>query len=105
MLGNLYRAFYGVVSRVKSYSTILGVNGGSVLWNRILVAPSRPMVAAAELAFNLALPTESIGNRKLSLPDRNVRGIRMLFETWVSGFYLAVLSVQRWRVDSGNSIG
>jgi 5-methylcytosine-specific restriction enzyme subunit McrC len=65
----------------------------------------RQMVAAAQLAFNLALPTESIGTRYLSLPDREITWIRKLYEKGVVGFYDVVLSGKGWRVDAGKTLG
>ena len=63
------------------------------------------MVAAANLAFNLALPTEAAGSKHLSLPDREITWIRKLYEKGIAGFYDAVLSGTGWRVDAGKTIG
>ena len=63
------------------------------------------MVAAAHLAFNLALPTEAAGAKRLSLPDREVTRIRKLYEKGIAGFYDVVLSGKGWRVDAGKTIG
>lgn len=68
-------------------------------------ADDRFMVAAAKLAFDLALPTESAGENVLSLPDREVTWIRRLFERAVGGFYDVVLSPQEWRVKCGGALG
>lgn len=68
-------------------------------------AEDQPMVAAAHLAFNLALPTESAGANQLSLPDREITWIRKLYEKGVAGFYDVVLSPQGWHVDAGKTIG
>ena len=65
----------------------------------------RPMVAAAHLAFNLALPTEAAGAKHLSLPDREITWIRKLYEKGIAGFYDVVLSGQGWRVEAGKTIG
>lgn len=65
----------------------------------------QPMVAAAHLAFNLALPTEAAGAKHLSLPDREITWIRKLYEKGVAGFYDVVLSQRGWRVDAGKKIG
>lgn len=67
-------------------------------------ADDRPMVSAAHLAFDLALPTEAPGSRHLSLPDREISWIRKLYEKGVAGFYKVVLSGQGWRVDAGKTI-
>lgn len=68
-------------------------------------ANDRFMVAAAKLAFELALPTEAAGTNVLSLPDREVTWVRRLFERAVGGFYDVVLSPQGWRVRSGGTLG
>lgn len=64
-------------------------------------ANDRPMLQAAYLAFNLALPAETIGTRILSSPDRNSHWIRTLFEKSVAGFYDVKLSNEGWKVASG----
>lgn len=64
-------------------------------------ADDRFMVAAAKLAFDLTLPTEASGMNVLSLPDREERWVRKLFERAVGGFYDVVLSPQGWRVQRG----
>lgn len=61
----------------------------------------RYMVAAAKLAFDLALPTEVSGQNILALPDREERWARRLFERAVGGFYRVVLSSEEWRVNTG----
>lgn len=68
-------------------------------------ADDQPMVAAAHLAFNLALPTEAAGAKQLSLPDREITWIRKLYEKGIAGFYDVVLSKNGWRVDAGKTIG
>ena len=68
-------------------------------------ADDRFMVAAAKLAFDLALPTEVSGANVLSLPDREVTWVRRLFERAVGGFYDVVLSPQGWRVVCGGTMG
>lgn len=65
----------------------------------------QPMVSTAELAFNLALPTEAAGTKHLSLPDREITWIRKLYEKGLAGFYDVVLSGKGWRVDAGKTIG
>lgn len=65
----------------------------------------KPMVAAANLAFNLALPTESAGTRQLSLPERdNLPWLRKLFEKGIVGFYDTVLSKSVWHVGAGKTL-
>ncbi len=62
------------------------------------------MVAAAHLAFELALPTEQSGTSHLTLPDKEIAWVRRLFEKAVAGFYDVVLSEAGWRVDAGKKI-
>lgn len=61
----------------------------------------RLMVAAAHLAFDLALPTETMGEHLLALADRDSRWLRKLFERAVFGFYKVVLSRDDWAVSHG----
>lgn len=68
-------------------------------------ADDRFMVAAAKLAFDLALPTEASGANVLSLPDREAIWVSRLFEQAVGGFYDVVLSPQGWRVLCGGTMG
>ena len=68
-------------------------------------AADQPMVTAAHLAFNLALPTEAAGTRQLSSPDKEITWIRKLYEKGIAGFYDVVLSEEGWRVDAGKTIG
>lgn len=68
-------------------------------------AGDHQMVSAAHLAFNLALPTEVVGTKHLSLPNREITWIRKLYEKGVAGFYDVVLSGQGWRVNAGKTIG
>ena len=65
-------------------------------------AEDRQMLAAAELAFNLRLPTEAPGQSRLPAPARDERWARMLFEAAVGGFYDTVLSPQGWAVRTGS---
>ena len=69
-----------------------------------LGAEDRQMVAAARLAFDLALPTEDAGSSHLATPDRDEVWARRLFERAVAGFYDVALSPQGWRVSHGNWI-
>ena len=76
-----------------------------------LDADDRQMVAAARLAFDLALPSESDGASYLSRPYTE-RQWWELFEKAVAGFYSFVLkscgwsirpqSIKRWRLSAGN---
>ena len=65
-------------------------------------AEDRQMLAAAELAFNLRLPTEDPGQSRLPVPARDERWARMLFEAAVGGFYDTLLSPQGWTVRTGS---
>jgi len=67
-------------------------------------ADDRLMVAAAKLAFDLALPTEATGTNVLALPGRDVVWVRKLFERAVGGFYDVVLSPLGWHVACGGSL-
>lgn len=58
----------------------------------------REMVFAAQLAFNLALPTESAGTKFLPAADREYLWVQRLFERGVAGFYNIVLSNGGWKV-------
>ncbi|MDO5537075.1 MAG: 5-methylcytosine-specific restriction endonuclease system specificity protein McrC [Desulfovibrionaceae bacterium] len=65
----------------------------------------RPMVAAAHLAFDLAIPTEQSGKHRLPQPDRdNKHWLRRLFERGVGGFYDVVLGGQGWHVRRGEHL-
>ena len=68
----------------------------------LLGAEDRQMLAAARLAFDLALPTEDIGESHLASPDRDEVWARRLFERAVGGFYDVVLSPKGWRVSAGS---
>jgi 5-methylcytosine-specific restriction enzyme subunit McrC len=65
----------------------------------------RFMVAAARVAFDMALPTEDSGTNLLSAPDRQEAWVRRLFERAVGGFYDVVLSPLGWRVQCGGALG
>ena len=65
-------------------------------------AADRQMLAAAQLAFDLALPTEEAGASYLAMPDREEKWLRQLFERAVAGFYDVTLSRQGWRVRHGS---
>ena len=68
-------------------------------------AEDRQMLAAAELAFNLWVPTEDTGQAQVPVPDREeARWVRRLFEAAVGGFYDTVLSPEGWRVRSWQQV-
>jgi 5-methylcytosine-specific restriction enzyme subunit McrC len=62
------------------------------------------MVAAARLAFDLAIPTEIAGPQKMPLSDRDERWVRKLFERAVGGFFQVVLPQAAWRVSRGSTL-
>jgi 5-methylcytosine-specific restriction enzyme subunit McrC len=59
------------------------------------------MVAASDLAFSLALPTEFAGYHHLAAPDKNKEWLRKLFEKAIAGFYTVALDKSEWRVYAG----
>jgi 5-methylcytosine-specific restriction enzyme subunit McrC len=61
----------------------------------------RIMVTAAQLAFNLALPTEQPGEKDLPILSREIEWIRHLFEQAIGGFYDIVLTPEGWQVSTG----
>lgn len=65
-------------------------------------AGDQRMVAAAKLAFELAMPTEISGRHYLLRPERNINWIRHLYEKAVAGFYEVTLKKLGWRVVSGS---
>ena len=66
-------------------------------------ADDRVMVAAARLAFDLALPTEAAGASSLPRPGRAEQWVRGLFERAVRGFYGVALNGREWRVEPGGT--
>ena len=62
------------------------------------------MLAAAELAFRLSLPTEEPGRAHLPAPGRDEAWARRLFEAAVGGFYSTVLGPRGWSVTPGKWI-
>ena len=64
-------------------------------------ANDRLMVAAAKLAFDLALPNEQPGATPLSTPDRESIQLWNLYERAVAGFYTVTLSPNGWNVIPG----
>lgn len=59
------------------------------------------MVAAAQLAYDLALPTEFAGSTVLAMSDREETWVRRLFERAVGSFYALALSPLGWHVRCG----
>jgi 5-methylcytosine-specific restriction enzyme subunit McrC len=68
-------------------------------------ADDQLMIGVAQLAFDLALPTEATGSKSLAVPEREDTWIRHLYEKAVGGFYDVVLSPLGWRVDAGRRLG
>lgn len=62
------------------------------------------MVTAATLAYELSLPTESLGDAALLRPEREITWVRRLFEKAVAGFYEVVLRPIGWRVQAQKTI-
>ena len=67
-------------------------------------ANDRVMVAAARLAFDLALPNEEQGATALTSPYREIGWLRRVFERSVAGFYTVALTHEGWRVNHGKTI-
>ncbi len=67
-------------------------------------AEDRQMLAAAELAFRLSLPTEDPGRTRLPAPGRDETWARNLFEAALGGFYSTVLGPRGWSVKPGQQI-
>lgn len=65
-------------------------------------AADQKMVAAADLAFSLALPTEFAGQHHLTMPDKQVHWLRKLFEKAIAGFYSTALDPSEWKVSAGS---
>lgn len=71
-----------------------------------------PMLAAARLAMDLALPAEEAGPNAMLDPQRSVHWIRTLYEKAIGGFYRLHLDAQwvvmtgktlNWRIDEATS--
>ena len=77
-----------------------GYNGKSERFGRH-DAEDQKMIAAADLAFSLALPTEFTGQYHLVSPDKEVTWLRKLFEKAIAGFYSVTLDKSEWRVLAG----
>ena len=64
----------------------------------------RQMLAAAQLALNLYIPTEQAGRAPLPVVDRRERRGWELYEDAVAGFYKVVLTERGWRVRTQSGI-
>ncbi len=67
-------------------------------------AIDQPMLAAARLAMDLALPTEEAGPHALIDPQRCVHWLRRLYEKAVGGFYRLHLKEAEWVVSTGRPL-
>ncbi len=88
----------------------LGVSGvkpsmGEITSNRFGRHDSedRLMVAAAKLAFDLALPSEIQESIKVLSPHKEKVWVRKLFEKAIAGFYKVVLSPTGWKTFVGKT--
>ncbi len=62
------------------------------------------MVAAADLVFSLAIPTEFDGQFNLITPDTQKEWLRKLFEKAIAGFYDVNLAISEWKVFPGERL-
>ena len=61
----------------------------------------RFMVSLAQLAFDLALPTQDSGRTCLTAPEREETWVRRLFEKAILGFARVELEPLEWRIRGG----
>lgn len=64
----------------------------------------RPVLAAARLAMDLALPTEEAGLNALLDPQRCVHWLRRLYEKAIGGLYRFHLDDADWVVNTGKPL-
>ncbi len=64
----------------------------------------RQMLAAAQLALNLHIPTEEAGRASLPVADRRESRGWELYEDAVAGFYQVALTERGWRVRAQSKI-
>jgi 5-methylcytosine-specific restriction enzyme subunit McrC len=64
----------------------------------------QPMLAAARLAMDLALPAEEAGPNALLDPQRCVHWLRRLYEKAIGGFYRLHLDETQWLVNTGKPL-
>ncbi len=88
----------GVVGEVPSRSQISGERFGRH------DQADQPMLAAARLAMDLALPTEEAGPNALLDPKRCEHWLRRLFEKAIGGFYRLKLDPSQWLVSTGKTM-
>ena len=83
-----------------SKANSINYSGNSERFGRHDISDQK-MVAAADLAFSLALPTEFDGQFHITSPDSQKEWLRKLFERAIAGFYTVVLDSKEWRVLAG----
>lgn len=83
-----------------SKANSINYSGNSERFGRHDISDQK-MVAAADLAFSLALPTEFDGQLHITSPDSQKEWLRKLFERAIAGFYTVVLDSKEWRVLAG----
>lgn len=88
----------GVVGEAPSRSQICGERFGRH------DQADQPMLAAARLAMDLALPTEEAGPNALLDPKRCEHWLRRLFEKAIGGFYRLKLDPSQWLVSTGKTM-
>ena len=98
------RSLATTLNRIGVGRTFANRSDASIDFFGRLDAADRLMVAAAHLAFQLALPSETAGQKYLSSPDREEWWVRRLFEKAVAGFYDVVLEKPKWRVQTGKPL-
>jgi 5-methylcytosine-specific restriction enzyme subunit McrC len=62
------------------------------------------MAVAADLAFQMALPSQLAGKSLLRSPNSEVGWLRHLFERAIGGFYRVALTNTKWRVFPGQRL-
>ncbi|ROU00077.1 5-methylcytosine-specific restriction endonuclease system specificity protein McrC [Marinobacter sp. R17] len=62
------------------------------------------MAVAADLVFQMALPTQLAGRSLMRSPDSDVVWLRRLFERAVAGFYRVALASTKWSVMPGQRL-
>lgn len=87
------------VSDIKPY----GYSGQSERFGRH-DSQDRKMVAAADLVFAFALPTQQTGTHGINSPNNDEVWLRRLFEKAIAGFYQVNLSKEDWIVTAGRTL-
>jgi len=96
---------------LASSLTQLGVRGGRPTRAELALeqfgrnnSEDRFMMALAQLAFDLALPTESAGLTPMVSPEREEQWVRRLFEKAVLGFAQVEFEPLGWKVSGGGQL-